>query len=62
MPGKIELMTKEEKFVVKPLLKWFRRQDAKWELRVPKHGTSETGWDIEATRKNLDLLRSMSNE
>ena len=49
-------MTKEEKFVVVPLIRWFRRQNAKWRLRRPKYGTAATGWDIEARRKNQDLL------
>ena len=49
-------MTKEEKYVVKPLVRWFRRQRADWTVRTPKHGTSERGWDIEARRKNQDLL------
>jgi len=49
-------MTKEEKYVVRPLVRWFRRQRADWAVRTPKHGTSERGWDIEARRKNQDLL------
>lgn len=49
-------MTKEEKYVVKPIVRWFRRQRAHWTIRTPRHGTSERGWDIEARRKNQDLL------
>jgi hypothetical protein len=49
-------MTKEEQFVVKPLLKRLRKQKAQWEVHRPKYGTSATGWDIEARRKNLDML------
>jgi hypothetical protein len=49
-------MTKEEKYVAKPLVRWFRRQEARWTIRTPRHGTSERGWDIEARRKNQDLL------
>lgn len=49
-------MTKEEKFVVNPLIQWFKRQKAPWKLYRPKHGVSATGWDIEARRKNQDLL------
>jgi hypothetical protein len=48
--------TKEEKYVVKPLIRWFRRQEARWTIRTPGYGTSERGWDIEARRKNQDLL------
>jgi hypothetical protein len=48
--------TREEKYVVRPLLRWFRGQRAPWSLRTPRHGTSERGWDIEARRKNQDLL------
>ncbi len=52
---------KEERLVVKPLLRWLRRQkgrhqEARWKLARPKYGTSATGWDIEAHRKNQDLL------
>jgi hypothetical protein len=49
-------MTKEGKYVVNPLVRWFRRQEARWALKTPRHGTSERGWDIEARRKNQDLL------
>jgi len=49
-------MTKEEKFVVYPMIRWFKRQEAGWKLYKPRHGTAETGWDIEAQRKNQDLL------
>lgn len=49
-------MTKEEKFVVDPLVRWFKRQDAAWEIYRPKFGTAATGWDIEARRNKMDLL------
>lgn len=49
-------MTKEEEYVIKPLIQWFRKQKTKWELYNPKYGTSATGWDLEARRKNQDLL------
>jgi len=49
-------MNRENKFVVKPLAKWFQQQKAKWEIDKPKYVTSETGWDIEARRGNQDLL------
>ena len=49
-------MTREEKFVVNPLIRWFKHQKPKWKFLKPKHGTSATGWDIEARRKNQDLL------
>ena len=49
-------MTKEEKFVVNPLVRWFKRQGADWKLYKPRYGTAATGWDIEAQRKNQDLL------
>lgn len=49
-------ITKEEKFVVNPLIRWFKRQDAAWHVYKPSYGTSATGWDIEARRKNQDLL------
>jgi hypothetical protein len=48
-------MTKEEQHVVKPLVRWFRHQK-RWSIKTPRHGTSERGWDIEARRKNQDLL------
>ena len=47
---------KEEQLVVKPLLRWLNRQKARWKVVRPKYGTSATGWDIEAHRKNQDLL------
>lgn len=49
-------MTKEEKFVVNPLIQWFKHQKAGWKLYKPNYGTAATGWDIEAQRKNQDLL------
>lgn len=48
--------TKEETYVVKPLIGWFQRQKANWEFYRPSHGTSATGWDLEVRRKNQDLL------
>jgi hypothetical protein len=48
-------MTKEDRFVVDPLMRWFEEQK-RWTLHKPSHGTSATGWDIEARRKNQDLL------
>jgi hypothetical protein len=47
---------REQRLVVKPLLQWLKRQKARWKLVKPKYGTSATGWDIEARRKNQDLL------
>jgi hypothetical protein len=49
-------MTREEEFVVNPLIDWFQRQKAPWKLYRPKYGTAATGWDLEARRKNQDLL------
>ena len=49
-------MTKEERFVVNPLIAWFKRQKAAWQVHKPSYGSSATGWDIEARRKNQDLL------
>lgn len=49
-------MTKEEKFVVSPLIRWFERQKAAWRLCKPQYGTAATGWDIQARRKNQDIL------
>ena len=49
-------MTSEYKYVIKPLVKWLKQQKAKWRIDKPKHQTAETGWDIEARRKNQDLL------
>ena len=50
------MVNSESEYVVKPLIKWFGKQKTKWELRFPKNATAETGWDLEARRKNLDLL------
>ncbi len=50
------MVTKEERYVVLPLMKWFKGQKAAWRLEKPRFGTSATGWDIEAHRHNLDLL------
>ena len=49
-------MTKEVKFVVNPLINWFKKQKANWKLYKPNFGIAATGWDIEAQRKNQDLL------
>ncbi len=49
-------MTNEDRFVVNPLIRWFKEQKADWTIRKPSQGTYATGWDIEATRKNQDLL------
>ena len=49
-------MTKEEKFVVNPLVRWFQKNKPGWKLYKPRYGTSATGWDIEVQRKNQDLL------
>jgi len=53
-------MTKEEQFVVNPLENYFldhERSGAKWKIKdKPKHGKSETGWDLQVERKNLVLL------
>ena len=49
-------MTREEKFVVNPLIRWFKRQKVKRRLYRPRYGTAATGWDIEARRHNQDLL------
>lgn len=42
--------------VVKPLIKWFKNQKANWQLIIPKYPTAATGWDLQARRKNQDLL------
>ena len=53
-------MTKEEKFVVNPLEKYFldyRRSGAKWEIKdKPKYGSSATGWDLQVEHTNKVLL------
>ena len=53
-------MTKEEKFVVDPLEKYFKdpnRSGAKWNTKSrPKFGSSATGWDLQMERKNQVLL------
>jgi hypothetical protein len=46
----------EQNAVINPLKKWFNGQRAKWETKVCKHPIGETGWDLEARRKNCDLL------
>ena len=53
-------MTKEEKFVVSPLKKYFRsrkRSRAYWKIKhKPAYETSATGWDLQVERKNTVLL------
>ncbi len=49
-------MTGEERFVVRPLVRWFRRQRAGWQVRTPRYATSATGWDLIARRKHVTLL------
>lgn len=53
-------MTKEEKFVVDPLEKYFRdpkRSGAVWKTKHrPKFGSSATGYDLQMERKNQVLL------
>jgi hypothetical protein len=46
----------EQEAVINPLKKWFKGQRAKWETKGCKHPIGETGWDLEARRKNCDLL------
>ena len=49
-------MTKETKFVVNPLEKYFldpRRSGARWIIKhKPKFESSATGWDLQVERKN----------
>ncbi len=49
-------MTSEERYVLNPLVRWLKRQKAAWQLYKPRFGSSATGWDLEARRKNQDLL------
>jgi hypothetical protein len=53
-------MTKEERFVVKPLQEFLldkSRSGGTWTIKGrPKHGKSATGWDLQAERKNQVLL------
>ena len=53
-------MTKEERFVVNPLEKYFLdsgRSGAKWRTKYrPPFGRSATGWDLQMERKNQVLL------
>lgn len=49
-------MNKEDRLVVEPLMRWFEEQKADWDLLKPSHPTHTRGWDIEARRKNQDLL------
>lgn len=46
----------EREYVVKPLINWFKKQKTNWDLYLPENATAQTGWDLEARRKNLDLL------
>jgi hypothetical protein len=53
-------MTKEEKFVVNPLEKYFldfERSGARWKIKHrPRFGKSATGWDLQVERHNQVLL------
>jgi len=49
-------LNKEYKYVVQPLVTYLKYQTVNWKIHTPRHHTSETGWDIEARSKNLDLL------
>ncbi|HEY4512613.1 MAG TPA: hypothetical protein VJH63_03045 [Candidatus Paceibacterota bacterium] len=53
-------MTKEEKFVVNPLEKYFQSRKlsgAYWEVKhKPRTGRSATGWDLQVEHKNRVLL------
>ena len=53
-------MTKEERFVVNPLERYFldpNRSGARWIIKNrPNHGRSATGWDLQVEHKNLVLL------
>lgn len=53
-------MTKEEKFVVSPLERYFRnrkRSGARWKVKhKPAHESSATGWDLQVERINRVLL------
>jgi len=49
-------MTNEKRYVLEPLKNWFGRQKPEWQLKEPNYDRSETGWDLEARRKNQDLL------
>jgi hypothetical protein len=49
-------MSNEYKYVIQPLKRWFKQQKANWKLYIPKYSISATGWDLQATRKNMDLL------
>ncbi len=56
MDSHSDLMTKEEQFVVNPLVSWFKSQKAQWTVRRPAYGTAATGWDLEVRRNKMDLL------
>ena len=49
-------MNAEYELVVKPLTRWFKIQRANWIVKIPTYHTAATGWDLEARRKNQDLL------
>ena len=53
-------MTKEEKFVVSPLERYFRsrkRSGAKWQVKhKPAYESSATGWDLQVEHVNRVLL------
>lgn len=44
---------KETKFVVEPLKRWF---PSNWKVYSTKHSSGEKGWDLVATRHNLELF------
>ena len=49
-------MNRESELVVKPVMRWFKRQQVKWKLFTPSHPISTTGFDIAAQRHNQHLL------
>lgn len=55
MGTKKKLANSEQKYVLEPVKDWFENQKAGWVLYTPRNAT-DTGWDIEARRKNQDLL------
>jgi len=56
MAGEKTRANDEREYVVKPLKNWFEKRKTKWDVYLPPNPTSATGWDLEARRKNLDLL------
>lgn len=52
--------TNEERYVVEPLERYLMdpsRSRARWVVKArPRYGTSATGWDLQAVRKNCVLL------